>query len=183
MCSQLTRFDRVQGAERTEAQQLEDPTVRQLHASLVGTGVMTNEDFWAQRRQQLASTPDPKRPQASTGGSEREHTIESKSDTVTIQVTAAEIKRIFKEQPSVLAKYKAMVPHQMSEVAFWTQYMESTMFHRRRHSHDAGAEASMEEAGPSKIVDRRVDLSKELDAPSTTGSRTTPGATGSRAWA
>ena len=34
----------------------------------------------------------------------------------------------------------------------------------------------MEEAGPSKIVDRRVDLSKELDAPSTTGSRTTPGA-------
>ena len=86
---------------------------------------MTNEEFWSQRKQQLASAVV--KPSASGAASNEGDPAAAASEaqpggTTTIQLTASEIKRIFLEQPSVLAKYKSIVPHQMSEVTFWTQF-------------------------------------------------------------
>jgi len=37
----------------SEAEQLKDSEVKMLHENLVGTGVMSNQDFWKQRREEL----------------------------------------------------------------------------------------------------------------------------------
>jgi len=135
-------------------QDLQDPEVTQLYQSLVGTGVMSDEEFWTQRK--VASQSD------SALLAIADNNVENSLPSMTL--TAAKIQNIFTTQPLVLKKFKEMVPDQMTEKEFWSRYLESMHFHgcdRVSIKHPAPKRASQ------TIVDRKVDLSTELDAEKT----------------
>ncbi|ORY53434.1 hypothetical protein BCR33DRAFT_710867 [Rhizoclosmatium globosum] len=121
--------------------------LKQLHQDLVIGGILTEQDFWASRKELLvnqewqmsgqkkgtssASLVDIKRAIAggsSTSADGEPDKQEPTPTTTKIKFTPEIIHSILVQYPSVHAAYEKYVPTQYTEKQFWTQYIVSKHF-------------------------------------------------------
>jgi hypothetical protein len=115
-------------ARRRAAALAGDLELRSLHDELVKSGVVSEDEFWAlrsaeldkQRADVMAQNPGPP---AMLVGEVRPTLV--KPGEVHYRLTAAMIRQIFDENPTVRRAYQDNVPHKRSEEEFWREYLQS----------------------------------------------------------
>lgn len=109
-----------------------DKDLEALYGQLVRSGILSDADFWRARQKELAKVSG--RDGARGSGAQRAglssvmHEVErlhdGQTERVNIQLTPADIQRIFLERPEVHRAYMANVPHALPEKDFWQQYFK-----------------------------------------------------------
>ncbi|EFA80616.1 general transcription factor IIH component [Heterostelium album PN500] len=113
--------------------------LKQLFDSLVGAGIISENDFWESRKMMLKN--DGMRPDRQHVGmpsiilSDVRPTSES-INAVRYRLTPSIINQIFIQHPSVERAYKDNVPGKLSEQEFWKKYVHSKYFYRDRNIHN-----------------------------------------------
>eukprot|EP00898_Chlorokybus_atmophyticus_P004498 jgi/Chlat1/5049/Chrsp33S00382 len=137
-----------------------------LHQKLVGTGVLTEMEFW-QSRQDLLKDKNAKAGLAQRTGmpnamlADVRPTSDGRRNAVSFKLTPEVIHQIFAEKPAVHRAYLANVPHKMDEKEFWTKYFKYEYFNRARHGdvddeHGLFGQGQEEEAALAEEARRKV---------------------------
>jgi len=118
----------------------EQPELYQLYKDLVVTGIITAGEFWEnQKTKSNTSRESDKQDTGIASG----FLAELKPDMhgcneLRFNLTADSINSIFRMYPAVKDKYVKIVPTEMTEKEFWTEFFKSTHFHRDRIPKIAG---------------------------------------------
>ncbi|KAL9658773.1 hypothetical protein ABK040_005928 [Willaertia magna] len=115
-----------------------DPTLKKLFDELVGGGILSKEEFWAQRKHLISSSSfnaemKPQRPGLKNylfcSDDSLVTAIQKSGDAeTTISLTPRKIQQIFTEHPGVYQYYKKVVPDKMNEKEFWAKFYKSFFF-------------------------------------------------------
>jgi hypothetical protein len=119
-----------------------DASLKQSYGELVGSGAISEADFWASRSGSLQID----RNDTTRGGGAHDRGGEKGHAEVNVVFTASDIQRIFAAQPTVRAAYANQVPHSISEAEFWTQYTQADHVLRRSSSGGSSAVCSSSSA-------------------------------------
>eukprot|EP01087_Luapelamoeba_hula_P024350 TRINITY_DN9235_c0_g2_i1.p1 TRINITY_DN9235_c0_g2~~TRINITY_DN9235_c0_g2_i1.p1 ORF type:complete len:816 (-),score=173.23 TRINITY_DN9235_c0_g2_i1:86-2533(-) len=106
-----------------------------LFEKLVGSGVVTEEEFWETRKHMLQSEAHAATQQRKGMPSELLADVRPVMETcnaVHYRLTPTIIHQIFLEYPAVKKAYDEWVPDKLTEQQFWTKYFQSQYFHRDR---------------------------------------------------
>jgi transcription initiation factor TFIIH subunit 1 len=121
-----------------------------LYNEMVVAGVVSDEDFWAARRQLLEAAT------AKAGAGQRlgisnammatvKPTSDGRSNTVKFNLTPEMMHQIFAEKPAVRKAYLTNVPEIMNERTFWTRYCRAQYFQKVRKGACAQGEEEAED--------------------------------------
>ncbi|WFD44506.1 RNA polymerase II transcription factor B subunit 1 [Malassezia psittaci] len=121
---------------------LANPNLLALHKEVVGSGSISDTDFWLhptrdallraerakmqQRQGRRAQLADPRPTQGDSG-------------EMRINITPQLIRELFEQYPILTRAYNELVPEKLSENAFWTRYFQSKLYHRLRTSQRSAA--------------------------------------------
>lgn len=121
---------------------LANPSLLALHKEVVGSGTISDADFWAhptrvallrserakmqQRQGRRAQLADPRPTQGESG-------------EMKINITPQLIRELFEQYPVLTRTYNENVPEKLSESAFWSRYFQSKLYHRLRTSQRSAA--------------------------------------------
>ncbi|KAL5467236.1 hypothetical protein EMCRGX_G031436 [Ephydatia muelleri] len=108
-----------------------DTSLHQLYKDLVAGGLISPEEFWANRL--TKSDVDNGSQQQSGLPSAFLADVQAVADgcnAVKYNLTVDTIDAIFRTYPSVKSKHAELVPSKMSESEFWVQFFQSQLFHR-----------------------------------------------------
>jgi transcription initiation factor TFIIH subunit 1 len=123
-----------------------DPSLQRVHAQLVESGAVSEDEFWSERQHMLeqahgrakgSSCDQPREKHQRTGiVSSMEHiSHESHDMTRSFRLTKQQMQQIFTEQPAVRRAYLDNVPATMTEQDFWSYYFQAeTLRQVRRHT-------------------------------------------------
>ncbi|KAJ3086843.1 RNA polymerase II transcription factor B subunit 1 [Quaeritorhiza haematococci] len=106
-----------------------------LHRQLVIGGVITEEDFWENRKFMLVNQTwqaSQKKGTPSEWSVDIKPTTSSEGSDMVVTLNAETIHSIFIHFPAVAKAYKDNVPDKMTEKEFWKQYFVSKFYHRQR---------------------------------------------------
>lgn len=141
LLSQLIPAHRIKANKELEEKNrlLQDnPDLYQLYKDLVVSGVLTAEEFWANRgndqmsEKQSNLTGNVQTVGLSSGFLSDVKPESSGCNELRYNLDADTIGAIFKTYPAVKKKHQETVPDQMSEKEFWTKFFQSHFFHRDR---------------------------------------------------
>ncbi|KAF8409800.1 hypothetical protein HHK36_005879 [Tetracentron sinense] len=127
----------------------EDSELQKLHKQFVISGVLTEAEFWAARKNLLDT--DAKRTSKQRVGfkssmlSDVKPSTDGQSNKVMFTLTPEIIHQIFAEKPSVHQAFLNFVPSKMSEKDFWTKYFRAEYLYWTKNSVAAAAEAAEDE--------------------------------------
>ncbi|KAF9606962.1 hypothetical protein IFM89_030260 [Coptis chinensis] len=158
----------------------EDSDLQKLHKQFVISGVLTETEFWATRKELLVADVR-KAPKQQVGFksamiADVRPLTDGRSNKVTFNLTPEIIHQIFAEKPAVHKAYLSFVPRKMSEMDFWTKYCRAEYLHRTRNAVAAAAEAAEDEelavflkhdeilANEARRKLRRVDPTLDMEA-------------------
>jgi transcription initiation factor TFIIH subunit 1 len=116
-----------------------------LHRELVISGVLSEEEFWENRKNQLDDQLiQLTQPKAQSSGwvDIKAETNEGQGSKYTL--TPEIIHSIFLQHPLVQKAYDEHVPANMSEESFWKRYFGSRYFHRNLNASQSGQSTSDE---------------------------------------
>ncbi|XP_074659890.1 general transcription factor IIH subunit 1-like [Tubulanus polymorphus] len=129
----LPNFRRKVNSELEEKNRMlqEDPELFQLYKDLVVSGVITAEEFWAER------TKKNKKANNQSVGVSAAFLSEIKPQAdgcngLRYNLTADIIQSIFRTYPAVKQLHAEYVPDKLNESDFWTKFFQSHYFHRDR---------------------------------------------------
>ncbi|PIA45976.1 LOW QUALITY PROTEIN: hypothetical protein AQUCO_01600319v1 [Aquilegia coerulea] len=128
---------------------LENIELQKLHKQFVISGVLTEAEFWATRKELLpvhASKTSKQRVgfRIAMMADVRPRT-DGRSNLVTFNLTPEIIHQIFVEKPAVREAYLSFVPRKMSEMEFWRKYCRAEYLHKTTNVVAAAAEAADDE--------------------------------------
>lgn len=121
---------------------LANPSLLALHKEVVGSGMISDADFWThptrvallrserakmqQRQGRHAQLADPRPTQGESG-------------EMKINITPQLIRELFEQYPVLTRAYNENVPEKLSEGAFWSRYFQSKLYHRLRTTQRSAA--------------------------------------------
>lgn len=121
---------------------LANPSLLSLHKEVVGSGMLSDADFWKhptraallrseqakmqQRQGRRAQLADPRPTQGESG-------------EMKINITPQLIRELFEQYPVLTRAYNENVPEKLNESAFWSRYFQSKLYHRLRTSQRSAA--------------------------------------------
>jgi transcription initiation factor TFIIH subunit 1 len=115
---------------------LENPNLYQLYNDLVVSSIISSEDFWNHYAEISKLTSETEKTSQTIGVSQRFlSNLRPKTDgssEMKFNLTFDDKQSIFKTYPSVRQKYSQLVPHKMTEVDFWTKFIQSHYFHANK---------------------------------------------------
>lgn len=108
----------------------EDPHLFQLYKSLVVGGILSADEFWANRTSKPKVGEISKQEVGVSGRflADASREIEA-SNGLQYTLTVDLIESIFKTYPAVERKYEELVPDRVSESQFWSEFFKSHYFH------------------------------------------------------
>ncbi|KNC51969.1 uncharacterized protein AMSG_08217 [Thecamonas trahens ATCC 50062] len=110
-----------------------DKGLAELHAQLVGTDAITDDEFWESRKELVARerlAPERQHVGMSTELLADVRPKAQNSTHIQFSITPEVIHHIFLENPHVHLAYKELVPAKMDKVAFWTKYFNHYYLHQ-----------------------------------------------------
>lgn len=127
----------------------EDSELQRLHKQFVITGILTESEFWATRKNLLDDAVI-KMSKQRTGFksamlADIRPSTDGRTNKVTFSLTPEIIHQIFAEKPAVHRAFLDYVPNKLSEKDFWTKYCRAEYLHRTKNSVAAAAEAAEDE--------------------------------------
>lgn len=158
----------------------EDSELQKLHKQFVISGVLTESEFWATRKNLLDD--DAYRTSKQRAGfksamlADVRPSTDGRTNKVTFSLTPEIIHQIFAEKPAVHRAFLNFVPNKMTEKDFWTKYCRAEYLHRTKNSVAAAAEAAEDEelavflkhddilANEARCKIRRVDPTLDMEA-------------------
>ncbi|PIA40435.1 hypothetical protein AQUCO_02500261v1 [Aquilegia coerulea] len=158
----------------------ENIELQKLHKQFVISGVLTEAEFWATRKELLAvhasKTPKQRVGFKSAMIADVRPLTDGRSNLVTFNLTPEIIHQIFAEKPAVHKAYLSFVPRKMSEMDFWKKYCRAEYLHKTKNAVAAAAEAADDEelavflkhdeilASEARRKLRRVDPTLDMEA-------------------
>jgi transcription initiation factor TFIIH subunit 1 len=138
---QMTKTAQVANPElEAKYKLLQDPGLYALYKDMVVSGIITAEEFWANRCDNTSLSNDQQSglPSSFLGDIQ----AVSGCNSVQYQLSTEMIENIFRTYPSVKMKHSQLVPDKLSEEQFWVQFFQSHKFHRNRLPHQSSASSS-----------------------------------------
>ncbi|XP_040367877.1 general transcription and DNA repair factor IIH subunit TFB1-1 isoform X2 [Rosa chinensis] len=127
----------------------EDSELQKLHKQFVGSGVLTESEFWATRKKLLDGDSRKKSKQRVGFKSSMILDIKPMTDgrmnKVTFNLTDEIKYQIFALKPAVHQAYIDLVPSKMTEKDFWNKYFRAEYLHSTKNVVAAAAEAAEDE--------------------------------------
>ncbi|KAG0446850.1 hypothetical protein HPP92_028605 [Vanilla planifolia] len=127
----------------------EDSELQKLHKQFVMTGILTESEFWATRKNLLDDAVHNLTKQRtgfkSSMLADIRPSIDGRSNKVHFNLTAEIIDQIFAEKPAVHRAFLEFVPNKMSAKDFWKKYCEADLLHKTKNVVAAAAEAAEDE--------------------------------------
>ncbi|CAA6662296.1 unnamed protein product [Spirodela intermedia] len=180
--STLVHGEQISAAELERRMKLlrEDSELQKLHKQFVMSGVLTEAEFWAARKNMLDS--DTYRTSKQRAGfksailADVRPLTDGQSNKVTFSLTREIIHQIFAEKPAVRQAFLNFVPSKMTENDFWKKYFKADFLYRAKNTLAAAAEAAEDEelavflkkddivAEESRRKIRRVDPTLDMAA-------------------
>lgn len=121
---------------------LANPALLALHKDVVGTGILSDADFWAHPARAALLRAERARIQQRTGRSARiadPHPTQGESGELKINITPQLIRQLFEQYPVLTRAYDENVPKKLDESTFWMRYFQSKLYHRLRTSQRSAA--------------------------------------------
>lgn len=158
----------------------DDSQLQKLHKEFVISGVLTEAEFWATRKNLLDN--DAHRTSKQRVGfksamvADIRPSADGQANKVTFNLTTEVIHQIFVEKPAVLRAFLSLVPKKMSEKDFWTKYCRAEYLQWSKNSATVAAEAAEDEelaiflkhddilANEARQKIRRVDPTVDMEA-------------------
>ena len=136
-CDGHDPYATVSGANVQEKRRLllKDESLSDLYKQVVGSGAVTDQEFWVTKRRLLEREMADRRPSQSRGRSSSmladvELTNDGKNFVVNFKLNDETKRHIFEEKPKVHASYLANVPSKLTEKEFWTKYCRH-LYHQK----------------------------------------------------
>lgn len=158
----------------------EDSELQKLHKQFVISGVLSEAEFWAARKNLLDADAHTTLKQRvgfkSAMLADVRPLTDGRTNKVTFSLTPEIIHQIFAEKPAVHQAFLNFVPSKMTEKDFWTKYCRAEYLHRTKNSVAAEAEAAEDEdlavflrhddilANEARRKIRRVDPTLDMEA-------------------
>ncbi|XXG84813.1 hypothetical protein AAC387_Pa11g0038 [Persea americana] len=158
----------------------EDSELQKLHKQFVISGVLSEAEFWAARKNLLDADTHTTLKQRvgfkSAMLADVRPLTDGRTNKVTFSLTPEIIHQIFAEKPAVHQAFLNFVPSKMTEKDFWTKYCRAEYLHRTKNSVAAEAEAAEDEdlavflrhddilANEARRKIRRVDPTLDMEA-------------------
>ncbi|GAQ84341.1 transcription initiation factor TFIIH subunit 1 [Klebsormidium nitens] len=162
--SQLENVSQAE-IEQRMAVLAKDADLRKLHEQLVGTGILTDAEFWSTRKglleKEAAKQSDQKTGLSSQMLTALKPVVDGRTNKVSFNLTPQIIHQIFQERPLVLQRYMENVPDKLSEAEFWTRYCKAEYLHSQRRAGAQAAVADMDEEAEAMFRDDDAGPSRE----------------------
>uniref|UniRef100_A0A1D1Y4L8 Putative RNA polymerase II transcription factor B subunit 1-1 n=1 Tax=Anthurium amnicola TaxID=1678845 RepID=A0A1D1Y4L8_9ARAE len=158
----------------------DDSELQKLHRQFVMSGVLTEAEFWATRKNMLdidtCRTSKQRTGFKSAILADVRPLTDGQSNKVTFSLTWEIIHQIFAEKPAVRQAFLNFVPSKMTENDFWKKYFKADFLYRTKNTFAAAAEAAEDEelavflkqddivAAESRRKIRRVDPTLDMAA-------------------
>nr|CAG4636094.1 EOG090X04EN [Eubosmina coregoni] len=141
----LPKFKKVVNKDMEEKKRVmeENPQLARLYMELVGSHVITAEEFWANHASPYLKKQAEDRNNQQSVGVSASFLADVKPETdgcnggVRYNVTPELMSSIFRTYPSVKQKHLKYVPSKYTESEFWTKFFSSHYFHRDKANLDA----------------------------------------------
>lgn len=114
-----------------------NPQLLALHKEVVGSGTLSDADFWAHPARVMLLRAEKARMQQKTGRRGQladPHPTQNENNELKINITPQLIRDLFEQYPVLTRAYDENVPNRLDENTFWARYFQSKLYHRLRTS-------------------------------------------------
>lgn len=134
---------------------LSNPALLSLHKQVVGTGIVSDDDFWAHPARLALLQSERARleqKQGRRGQFADPRPTQNEAGEMKLNITPQLVRELFEQYPVLARAYQENVPMRLDESTFWARYFQSKLYHQLRTS--IRSDASKQTLQPDDIFDK-----------------------------